>query len=748
MKKYPFSKKALKAMLAATIALSPMVTTSVVLQPTNVEAATISEEIDTLAERFFVFYKHSGSYGFAGTPTAAINSLTFAQIQATATAKGISLNVPAGKQADFENLMKNTAKLIYTQYNSADDLATAVKAFKTANSGYFNNLFDEDGNVFADQLILFVKDLETQLELAIMDAQSPTYSAVIKDAVRKTFAEGPNKAQYANLDGKLGTVGLSVEGLFLLQDELNNQFVDPNKELRSALMQSAFQAKGARIERNTSNNQFALVVPIKFINSYVDVHLRGSISWKTSNPSVATFSGYTLTPVSTGTVNVYAMLDGIKLATFPNVSVTVPTNPPVDPPVDPPTNSNPQLPPGSTEVKKETSPTGQVEVVTIVPANKVADLANTITTTNNTLLVNLEKPAVGEDVKASLPAALFTETEKKNPNAVVEVKTEEASYKLPASQINVDELASKLGVTSANVQIIVSVNVVERTEFQNGIKVVSKVVEFHVEAVSGDKREPINTFTEYVSRTIVGEQNFDPNKSTGVRVNADGSVSPVPTTFDNKTATFNSLTNSMYTVVENNFTFPDVGEKKWHEKKYIETLANKLIIQGKPDGTFAPGEEMTRAQFTVLLVKALGLPAEKYEQKFKDVKESDWFNANGELAAAVKHGIITGKPDGRFAPNESVTRSQVAIMLNRVMKLGFIKYDMTKLDTDKKVTDFNDVAKMNAESKAAIEAIYQAGIITGKPDGTFDPNGTTIRNQMAKMLAKFLISAKLMNEIE
>jgi hypothetical protein len=742
-------------MLAATVALSPVITTSVVFQPTNVEAATVSQEIDVLAERFFGFYKHAGSYGFTGTPTVAINGLTYAQIQSTATANGITLNVPVAKQADFENLMKNTAKLIYTQYATAADLAEAVKSFKTANSGYFNSLFDEDGNVFADQLILFVKDLESQLELAIMDAKTPTFAAIISAAVRNTFANGANKAQYANIDGKLGNVGLSVEGLFLLQEKLNDNFVDTNKNLRSAMLQSAFQEKGAYIER--SNNQFTLFVPIKFINDFINVPLRGSIHWQTSNPSVATFSGNTLTAVSTGTVNVYATIDGLKLATFGNVSVAV--TPPVIPgPGDPPPpKEEPRNPPhiedATVIIKGEPSPeTGQVDVVTKVKPEKIEEIiANEITGTDNTIPIILQVPKANEVVKAQIPVSLFT---KAGENAIVEIKTDDASYRLPASEINAintTELNTKLGVPAGEeFEIVVSVNVKENVGFQNGIKVVSKVVEFVVEAVYKDKREPLENFTGYVERTIVGEEDFDPSKAVGVKVNSDGSVTPVPTTFAGKTATFNSLTNSLYTVVQNEITFTDLT-KPWHEKKYIETLANKLIIegkkdsQGKPDGTFAPGEDMTRAQFTTMLVKALALPSKKDGKvlAFSDVKESDWFK--DALDIAVGYGIITGKPDGRFAPNEPVTRSQVAIMLHRTMELGFIN-DMTKVNPDKK--EFTDVAKLDAKTKEAIDALYEAGIISGKPDGTFDPNGKTLRNHMAKMLAEFLISAKLMNKIK
>jgi hypothetical protein len=433
---------------------------------------------------------------------------------------------------------------------------------------------------------------------------------------------------------------------------------------------------------------------------------------------------------------------------------------PVDPPVvvippviipDPDPGQNGHLPKGSTIVVPGKTPSGQPELTTNIPAEKVNELANLVTATNNTILVNLEIPKAGEALKAQVPANLFTEAGKNNKDAVLQIKSADASYNLPASQINVADLAAKLGVSAANVQINISVNVVEATEIKNGVKVVSKVIEFKVEAVSGDKTEPITTFSTYVERSITGDNNFNSNKSVGVKIDPDGTLVPVPTLFGDKDATFKSLTNSKYTIVENNFTFRDVDNGKNWAESYIETLANKLIIEGKEDVNgkyYAPAEEMTRAQFTVLLVRALGLPAEKYEQKFKDVKESDWFNLKGELAAATKAGIIQGKPDGRFAPNETISRTQAAVMLHRAMQLNFVNFDTKQLDQTKKVTDFKDITKIADWAKPSIEAIYQAGIMGDKPDSTFDPNGKTRRDQMAKMLGEFLISAKLMNKIK
>ncbi|KMY51868.1 S-layer homology domain-containing protein [Peribacillus loiseleuriae] len=740
MKKYPLSKKGLQAMLATTIAVAPIVTTGVIVQPTQVKAATtIDQEINTLAERFFIFYK-------AANFTPSIPTLTFDQINSAA---GGVINLSSEKEKTaFTNLLNNTAALIYTKYSSSNALAQAIKDFRGENATDFNTVFDNDGNVVADQLISFVKDLEGNLETAIIAEAlkgSMSYSAVISNAVSTTLKSG----QYSKLQGKLSDIDLSVEKLFLLQENLNNSKIDPNKDYRSAMMQSAFSEKGATISNN--NNKFTLNVPVNKAGISTTVSFTTSIKWETSNPNIATFSGNTLQPKANGTVDVYATIDGIKLSKLTDVNVKVGNSGgggggPVTPPI-PEKPGKIELPAGSTEKVTENG-----AVITKISADKVQGIVDLITSEKSVVPLKLEKGAAGVEVKASVPASLFTELAKKNKKAIVEVLTDEASYKLPATEINVAVLAKKLGVNESDVQIIVSVNVVDAkavadTVGKNKLKPVSKVIEFTVEAVSGDKKESVATFSTYVERDIVSENNFNAGRSVAVKLNEDGTFSSLPTLFNGKTATIKSLTNSKYTIVENDKTFPDVDKKHWAEK-YIDTLASKYIIAGNDNGKYAPQEDMTRAQFTVLLVRALGLPAAKYDNHFKDVKGNEWFNAKDEVMAAVNYGIIYGKENGRFAPNDKITRAEAATMIHRAMNLDFINFDATQLDKKKKIGDFKDASKVGAWAKESVEAVYQAGIFGGKDNGTFDPNGNTKRDQMAKILAEFLVSAKLMNDIK
>lgn len=194
-------------------------------------------------------------------------------------------------------------------------------------------------------------------------------------------------------------------------------------------------------------------------------------------------------------------------------------------------------------------------------------------------------------------------------------------------------------------------------------------------------------------------------------------------------------------------TFEDVNNGKDWAEKYIEALASKGIIHGKTKDIFAPNDSTTRVEFAVLLVRALDLKGSKYDGRFKDVKGSEWFNNKNELMAAVESGIIKGKEDGRFAPNDEITRTEAAVMLGRALKLETLNFDSNKLDVTKKISDFNDSNSIGEWAKADIKTVYQAGIIDGKTNGEFDPNGITKRNQTAKMLAMFLVASNLMNNV-
>ena len=142
-------------------------------------------------------------------------------------------------------------------------------------------------------------------------------------------------------------------------------------------------------------------------------------------------------------------------------------------------------------------------------------------------------------------------------------------------------------------------------------------------------------------------------------------------------------------------TFGDIQNSDF--KLYIESLATKGIIKGKTPTTFAPNDQLTRAQFAVLLSRALDLPKTEYKGTFSDVSKSlDW--AVSEIEAAAHAGITTGS-NGKFRPNEKITREQMATMIIRAIEYK----DASVLEGITNNIVFADAKNIDSYAKASVD---------------------------------------------
>jgi len=108
-------------------------------------------------------------------------------------------------------------------------------------------------------------------------------------------------------------------------------------------------------------------------------------------------------------------------------------------------------------------------------------------------------------------------------------------------------------------------------------------------------------------------------------------------------------------------TFADIGSYAW-AKKQIEVLASKGVINGTSDTTFTPQADITRADFMILLVKALGLTAE-VTSNFDDVSEKDYYYEYVGIAKEL--GITTGVGNNKFNPKAKITRQDMMVLYNK-----------------------------------------------------------------------------------
>ena len=111
-------------------------------------------------------------------------------------------------------------------------------------------------------------------------------------------------------------------------------------------------------------------------------------------------------------------------------------------------------------------------------------------------------------------------------------------------------------------------------------------------------------------------------------------------------------------------TFDDVADDHW-AKESIETWADYGVLSGHGDGTFAPDTIMTRAQFAAMIVKLMGY-TEEADISYTDT-EDHW--AKADLAKVAAAGVMNGYPDGSAKPDNEITFGQAALMLCRALGL-------------------------------------------------------------------------------
>lgn len=168
--------------------------------------------------------------------------------------------------------------------------------------------------------------------------------------------------------------------------------------------------------------------------------------------------------------------------------------------------------------------------------------------------------------------------------------------------------------------------------------------------------------------------------------------------------------------------FADVSKNHWAYDA-IEKLADKGILNGKGDGSFAPDSGVTREEFVKIIVVAFDLNVEA-ENTFSDVASDRW--SAGYIASAAALGIVNG--DGaNFNPTNVITRQEMAVIIHRV-------FEHLEAEVSGEAVTFDDDSEIADYAKSAVETLTAAGIINGMGDGTFAPKATVTRAQSAKVV--------------
>lgn len=218
-------------------------------------------------------------------------------------------------------------------------------------------------------------------------------------------------------------------------------------------------------------------------------------------------------------------------------------------------------------------------------------------------------------------------------------------------------------------------------------------------------------------------------------VNANGELEIVKDCIynkDTKSFTVKAAKLSQYAIGYNKIEFTDVSG--WYEES-VNFLAARNIIKGKEKGLFAPNDNITRAEFVQILANLAGADLSKYTTSFfDDVNTDDWFN--GAVQWAYESGIAYGS-NGKFNPNANITRQDMAVMLNQYI----VKVAGYTLEKVNEPVVFDDDSEIAEYAKAAVAAMQEAGIISGKGNNMFDPKANATRAEASCMIALIMQKA-------
>lgn len=386
----------------------------------------------------------------------------------------------------------------------------------------------------------------------------------------------------------------------------------------------------------------------------------------------------------------------------------------IDKPVDP-DDPNPPSPPSGGGGGGSSVPTISGTAITVkgkeqtsstvgqLTDNQASALTSNAAKSGKDIEVTVSASDDATDVELNVSTKALKNMAAKTDVALV-VKTPFGDARLPNASL------ADLGAESAK-----GVNVtVEKAE--NGLKVTVTVGGKTVESLDGG---------------VTAVTDAGVNGSVAYQVTADGEKL-IKLSYVEDGKLYANLPGSGEIVVKDNTkTFRDTADS-W-AKDAIDFAASRELFNGVNALDFAPNQAMTRAMLVTVLYRLEGAKSGAVS-KFADVPADSWYTE--AVAWANAEGIVSGKSETLFAPNDDITREQLATILYRyATKLC----GMSELTEDNGLLDdFSDMSAVSDFAVAGMEWCVAEGVIGGRGDNTLAPGGFASRAEVATMLMRFV----------
>jgi uncharacterized membrane protein YgcG len=179
-----------------------------------------------------------------------------------------------------------------------------------------------------------------------------------------------------------------------------------------------------------------------------------------------------------------------------------------------------------------------------------------------------------------------------------------------------------------------------------------------------------------------------------------------------------------------NSPFIDVNRDDWYYDSVRFAYQSGLFAETSP-ANFDPKGTMTRGMLVTVLWQLAGSPPADGETGLIDVRADAWYS--GAVNWAAMSGIVSGAGGNLFVPDAEITRQDLAVIL-----MNYLRCSGRQLMNKRTYSEFADSGNIAGYAKASVEALYKAGVVSGKPNSIFDPKSSATRAEIAVMLQRFI----------
>lgn len=180
--------------------------------------------------------------------------------------------------------------------------------------------------------------------------------------------------------------------------------------------------------------------------------------------------------------------------------------------------------------------------------------------------------------------------------------------------------------------------------------------------------------------------------------------------------------------IEIETVFSDVKKGDWYYDAVAYAYRNKLF-NGTGEG-FSPNQPMTRAMLVTVLYRTVLPEISELENPFSDVSAGNWYTES--IVWAAGNGLVQGVSNSMFAPDVSITREQLAVILYRYASLcGY------EVEVKNENLSYSDAGSIADYAQEAMSFAVDAGVLKGT-GGNLEPKREATRAEVATMLMRFL----------